>query len=101
MPRKIEYPKFKVGDRVTWISQAGGSYTSKTGYVSEVIPANASPRKFFKKFERDRESYHFMSGSSYALARKMESYIVMVDGGPHGKKMVFWPVVSRLKRVVK
>jgi hypothetical protein len=97
MPRKKEYQRFKIGDRVSWTSQAAGCYTSKTGYVSEVIPAKTSPRKFFEKFERDQERYHMVSGSSYCLARKMESYIVLVDGGPKGKKMVYWPAPSRLK----
>lgn len=97
MSRKKEYQKFKIGDRVSWTSQAGSYYTSKTGYVSEVIPAKVSPRSYFAKFERDRERYHMVSGSSYCLARKMESYIVLVDGGPRGKKMVYWPAPARLK----
>jgi len=33
---KAEEKQFKLGDRVTWASQAGGSWKTKTGVIIEV-----------------------------------------------------------------
>lgn len=38
--------KLKAGDRVTWDSQAGGSWTTKTGTVIREIPAGERARQY-------------------------------------------------------
>ena len=50
---------FKIGDRVTWSSQAGGRTVTKTGEVVEVVPALERPKTKIKGmgFHRDHESY--------------------------------------------
>lgn len=75
---------FKVGDQVTWTSQAGGSTTTKTGEVTEVVPANEHPKTKIKDmgFRRDHESY-----------------VVRASKTTDRKRMAFyWPLVKNLKK---
>jgi hypothetical protein len=63
---------FKLGDTVTWRSQAGGNWKTKTGVIVEVRP------------------------DGYKL-RRGESYVVRVKGRHGG---LYWPRVAQLRHVV-
>lgn len=73
---------FKLGDRVTWTSQASGRETRKTGEVVAVIPAGKKPGEIFERMNTKRFD---------GAARDHESYGVEVDGE------IYWPVVAKLK----
>lgn len=74
----------KLGDVVTWTSQAGGSTTTKTGSIIEVVVPRRLPT-------------HVRNTSS----RNHESYVVrVVPVGKRGqplKPVTYWPVASLLK----
>lgn len=71
---------FKVGDHVTWRSQAAGTWKKKTGVVVQVVPPKVQPSKV-------------RTGAFY---RKAESYVVHIPN--RGKGTYYWPLVSALKR---
>lgn len=79
---------FKLGDEVSWISQAGGHAKKKIGNVVEVIPAGVSTLDSKFRMELDASS----------TPRKEESYIVCVDvkPGSRAKPKYYWPRVSAL-----
>lgn len=74
--------QFKVGDKVTWRSQAAGSYTNKKGEIIEVIPAGQRPK---------------IPGCGYA--RKHESYVVKAEAESTGRTRKYWPIVTLLQPV--
>lgn len=68
--------KFKVGDRVTWIS----SNLRKEGIVTSIVPPRTRPGVKGAGMSRDHESY-------------------IVRGGERGgRQAFFWPRVSLLER---
>lgn len=69
--------KFKVGDEVTWTSQAAGSSKTKTGIIVALIP----PRGIIPKAVRP-------PGAGWP--RNHESYVVQVG------TQFYWPRVSHL-----
>ena len=79
---------FKVGDEVTWESQANGGWAKKIGYVVEVIPAG-----------KPISSSKFSTLSGGGLPRKEESYVVCVGPKPdsRAKPKYYWPRVSALR----
>jgi hypothetical protein len=74
---KKQLPTFKVGDRVTWTSQANGGERTKTGEVTDVI----------KPGYRPGDKVAGCGGQ-----RDHESYVVRV----HSR--LFWPRVSKLEK---
>jgi len=70
--------KFKVGDTVTWTSQAGGNTREKTGAVVEIIPPNVCAT----------------TGHNHVSKRRHESYTVRIKGHRGG---LYWPHVCHLK----
>ncbi len=74
--------EFKVGDEVTWTSQAQSFVKTKVGIVVQVVPANTPPsREMFPDLYK---------GSGVGYDRKHTSYVVRV-----GKKH-YWPLVRNL-----
>lgn len=72
---------FKVGDMVTWDSQAAGTLLRKTGRVVEVVPAKTPPA--FRMYS----------------TRDHESYVVEVPGKTsRAKPRRYWPLASKLRR---
>lgn len=71
---------FKVGDGVTWTSQAGGYSKVKTGAVVEVIPPGKRPE--------------CVPGCGFS--RKHESYVIAVKR-PRSVAL-YWPNVSALEK---
>lgn len=82
--RAVETPPLKLGDTVTWTSQAGGHKKTKVGRIEQVVPAHTlpDPQRFSELF-RPRKPPHY---------RNHASYVVVVDGHP------YWPVASLLHR---
>lgn len=72
---------FKVGDVVSWNSQAGGYWKVKTGTIVCVVPAGKQPPA--DKFERLVKT----------CGRSEESYVVDVSG------KYYWPHASGLMEV--
>lgn len=69
--------RFKVGDVVTWTSQAGGSTSTKAGRVAEVVAPNKRPSP---------ELFPALHGySGCGRGRTHESYVVLVGTKP------YWP----------
>ena len=91
--------RFQVGNRVAWVSQAGGSVVEKYGVVAEVVAALALPSR--ERFER-----LYRSGG-VGTSRSHQSYVVMVDSTMRvsGKRKLvthrvprpYWPIVAKLK----
>lgn len=78
---------FKVGDRVSWTSQANGIAKKKTGVVVEVVAFGRLPAKISSLSSRSHESYVV---SVSRVGRK----------GPL-KPELYWPVRSLLRPVGK
>ncbi len=77
---------FVVGDKVTWKSQAAGSWKTKVGTVVEVVRAGATPKTI-----------------RHLGTRKVESYVVEVTYKPNQRGQVkkperYWPVASGLEK---
>lgn len=76
---------FKLGDQVTWESQADGITRTKIGEVVEVVPACERPKTQIKGmgFQRDHESY--IVRASKTTDRK--------------RTALYWPLVRGLRKV--
>ena len=84
--------EYKVGDKVTWKSQASGRTKSKTGVVVAVIPSGTN----FIAYENDLlNEYKCRSAYGGGSRRNHESYAVLVPNGS-GKGVLYWPRVSAL-----
>jgi hypothetical protein len=85
--RQQKLRTFAVGDRVTWRSQANGSWLVKVGTVIHVVPPyRLNPHR----------------GWRLATPRNVESYVVEVAGKPTtrgpGKSTLYWPLTGKLRR---
>lgn len=75
---------FKMGARVYWVSQAGGSSIPKQGEVIGVVRAGQRP---------GREDFPSLwKNPGPGLPRDHESYVVRVTG-----RGIYWPRVSAMK----
>lgn len=79
---------FKLGDPVTWTSQAAGFEKTKTGTIVAVVPPMGNPRHLVPEG---------MSLDASGLHREHESYLVRVGNS----KRLYWPVVKRLAKAAK
>lgn len=79
--------KFKIGDKVTWSSQAQGFRRDKQGEVVEVVAVGQRPNR-----ERFETLYR---GSGCGGGRKRESYVVNT-AAPGRAPKYYWPVESLL-----
>jgi hypothetical protein len=84
-------PLFKVGDKVTWSSQANGHRTTKVGTVVDVVPSGERP----EWHKRAVEISSAWSRKNMSGPRKHESYLIVT----HNPKRLYWPVVDRLRLV--
>lgn len=92
--------KFSVGDRVTWRSSSGGSWTEKTGTVVFVLPAYRPSMEVIsclrRQLERDGKRGDFATQFDGRFGRATESYFVLVENG-HRQAKLYWPLVSKLE----
>ena len=76
----------KLGDKVTWTSQAGSTERTKIGEIIEVVPENKYPLK--KK-------------GDIGMPRNHESYVVraypVIKNKPKKNTKLYWPRASQLK----
>lgn len=79
---------FKLGDEVSWESQANGGMTKKIGNVVEVIPAGVPVSMSI-----------FKTLSGGGSPRNHESYVVCVGAKPGSRAQpkYYWPRVSALR----
>lgn len=80
---------YKVGDKVTWKSQAGGHEKEKTGEILFVIPPGKLPMDF------PLLPWPYVYGGSTCIPRDHESYLVCVG------RRFYWPRVKHLRLVSK
>lgn len=87
----------KIGDKVRWKSQSGGSWTVKEGEIVGIIPANTHiPRDIIPPF--DTSEYwawekRFLKMFDGILPRKHESYLIAIPSkSGKGKIKLYWPV---------
>jgi hypothetical protein len=73
----------KVGDEVTWTSQAGGSAKRKKGVIVQVVAARSMPEPLPK---------HYGGG----MWRDHESYVVDCRKSLTHAPNTYWPVASKL-----
>ena len=83
---------YKLGDKVTWKSQAGGHAKIKTGIIIKVIPPNHD----FLTCIRATTEYKLAYGGG--RPRDYESYAVLVKDS-NGKGVLYWPRVSQLSAI--
>lgn len=86
---------FKVGDDVTWQSQAAGSWLTKRGKVIAVVEAGIPPNHALY-LAREKEAADEFSG---VWARKEQSYIVRVERVGKRRPAIYWPRASALRLV--
>jgi hypothetical protein len=89
---------FKVGDKVTWTSQAGGSTTTKTGTVWAVLIDTQALLNAVEKIKEEKTHVKMFDGFTM-LAPKM--YIVEVETTPKAKPRLYLPRPKNLKRAEK
>lgn len=92
--------EFKIGDMVTWTSQAGGNAKSKTGKVICVIEGGQkSGEKAASVIRCHVNAGTHRSAFGGGWNRADTSYLVEVANGTTGraKPTIYWPVASRLK----
>ena len=82
---------FKIGDKVTWSSQAQSYEKEKLGVVIEVVEPGQRPNR--AEFE------DLYRGSGCGFGRDHVSYVVRVATGKagKGKPKHYWPRASALK----
>jgi hypothetical protein len=79
----MQTKKFRLGDKVKWVSQANAGWLKKVGIVVEVVPEYKFPQ-------------HPHGCGGY---RRVESYVVEVPGKtPKAKPKLYWPVPSLLQK---
>jgi len=93
-------PDFKVGDKVSWGSQAGGCHTKKAGKILLVLQPGVRPLAALETYVGTLggvfKTYITHAIDARTLPRKTESYIIEVPAKGKGKARLYWPLVSRL-----
>lgn len=88
---------FKIGDTVSWTSQAGGHRKKKIGKVIAVIQPNELPQYVIPKIFLQTAPYKLMFDRPMS-PRGKHSYLIAMKPGPKGgKAKVYWPT-KKLKR---
>ncbi len=90
---KQQVKSFSVGDRVSWKSQAGGHWKTKTGTVVEVVPAFKIPRD--KRFGSNRRHESYIVEVTYPAYRSTSA----VKSVRQRKPERYWPLVRNLRLV--
>ena len=83
---------FKIGDKVSWTSSAGGISKTKTGEVVHIISSKKYPN-----FRMLNDKYKSKDAYGGGIFRDHESYIILVPHQRNGKPTLYWPRVSGLK----
>ena len=84
--------KFKLNQRVAWVSQSRGTSKEKHGRVIRIVPPQKHPLGGFSAWG----DTHSLQLSAYGQVRDHESYLIEVREGK-GKRRLYWPVVAKLE----
>lgn len=92
--------EFRVGSRVRWESQTGGSLVAKEGKVVAIVRAGGRVREIMDQpdYCADKYNHNYVSGS---LPRNHESYLVAVVRGTRARPVLYWPHVRHLELVAR
>lgn len=89
---------FKVGDVVTWTSQAQGTAKTKTGNVLAIVPPRMKAIDVLVNVVTERHA----SLTGVGMSRNAESYLIEVPGTtPSSKMRLYWPNVAALSLAAK
>jgi hypothetical protein len=97
MPSKIKRETFKLGETVSWLSQAGGFDARKTGEIVAVMPPKCHDIPGLMR--QLGEKYNCVKQSGWGYCRDHESYVILVRPMGKARPRLYWPVVSLLHRV--
>jgi hypothetical protein len=88
--------EFRIGDKVVWESHAGGSATTKTGVIYDVI---RNTRHLWKARDTLQKmgTHQLMFDGNTMLAPVM--YLVEVKGGTKARPKMYLPRPEQLKMV--
>lgn len=91
--------RLRVGDWVSWESQAAGSWTEKRGQIVAEIPAGISFWQWKANNGFDTSKYG-RGWDSETNQRKEVSYLVAVPSKTgRGKPKLYWPLAWKLEKV--
>lgn len=93
---------FRLGDHVTWTSQANGSAITKTGEIVSIVPANMPLYTWLRRAGLAGKMYDRTPLDGASGGRVRESYLIAVTTmSPTGKvrprQKLYWPDVRRLR----
>ena len=89
---------FKLGNVVTWTSQAQGTAKTKTGNVLAIVPPGVKAVDVLVKVVTERHA----SLTGVGMSRNAESYLIEVPGPtPSSKMRLYWPNVAALSLASK
>jgi len=87
----------KVGEPVSWSSQAGGNVRHKTGFVFAEIPSKTDAGNVIRAAEQAGTHRSTYGGG---IPRNHVSYVIVVPAKTSkGLPVLYWPVASNLRRV--
>lgn len=90
--------KFKLNQRVAWVSQSNGTRKEKHGVIFRIVPPNQDPLSGVMPYVYSGQ----YSRPSFGRPRNHESYIVEVRepakyNSRQPKPKLYWPRVARLE----
>lgn len=91
----VKRDQFSVGNCVSWSSHSASGKTGKKGIVRFVVPAGGVPSLIV----RENGRHWKIKYSTSPLPRDHESYLIEVKGPEGHKPRLYWPVVSKLKKI--
>lgn len=94
--------RWKIGDMVTWESQANGVKLRKSGTVVGIVPPNVSVWNYIEAHAA-LYTYNFARISGDSGARQVESVLVVVpmrtkSGKEKRRQMLYWPDMRGMRR---
>lgn len=90
---------FKIGDRVTWTSQAGGYFLEKTGEIVQILTNRSDPIELGR---RHFPEHRLMYGGYQIPGGGATGYLIEVlPKGYKAKKRLYMPYPPKLKKVTQ
>lgn len=86
--------KFKLYQKVAWVSQSNGTKKEKHGVVFRIVPPRQPPLGGAERIMI--QGVYLLPGGGFGFPRSHESYLVEVRVGKRKPKL-YWPRVSALE----
>ena len=86
-----EPKKFKVGQKVAWVSQSAGTWKEKHGEVLRIVRPGEEPTGGYAFLD------HIRPGGGFGHPRNHESYLIVVKTTKRSKPRLYWPRVALLE----